>query len=279
MDRLADPEFAVGMIVVLGATGTTGRRIARRLGPDVRPASRSTGFDLADDSTWAAALDGVESAYLIEPSVPMTGDRIPRLVQAAVDAGIRRLVFLSAGGIDHADHPLEPAEQAVRGSGLAWTILRPTWFMQNFTEGPWRQAILDGELALPAGHGTTPFIDADDIADVAVAALTGNGHAGEIYVLTGPRAVGFGEAVDLIASRIGRPARYVDVAPEEYVRRQVADGVPIRMAQLLTGILVAVREGHGGEVADGVERALGRKARSFEEFVQGISLSFEQMFW
>ncbi|WP_410609720.1 NAD(P)H-binding protein [Amycolatopsis sp. lyj-109] len=262
-------------ILIVGGTGKTGRRITRRLraaGQAVRTASRTGGdiaFDLADPATWAPALEGVTAAYVVEPHLRASGDRIPRFVAGAVAAGVRRLVLLSAGGVGQADdrHPLKAAEQAVRACGLDWTILRPDWFSQNFSEGPWLPGVLAGSLSLPAGEGRTPFIDAEDIAEVAAAALTEDHHGGRTYQLTGPRAISFGEAADLIGKATGRTIRYTDVAPEAHTERQVADGIPPDIARLLTGILVAIRDGSAPEPTDGVERALGRAARAFEDYV------------
>ncbi|NBH03213.1 NAD(P)H-binding protein [Amycolatopsis sp. SID8362] len=262
-------------ILIVGGTGKTGRRITRRLraaGRPVRTASRTGGdiaFDLADPATWAPALEGVTAAYVVEPTLQASGDRIPRFVAEAAAAGVRRLVLLSAGGVGEADdsHPLKAAEEAVRASGLDWTILRPDWFSQNFSEGPWLPAVLAGTLSLPTGDGRTPFIDAEDIAEVAAAALTEDRHAGRIYQLTGPRAISFGEAADLIGRATGRTIRYVDVAPEAHIERQVANGIPPGVARLLTGVLVAIRDGVVPEATDDVERALGRPARPFEDYV------------
>ncbi|MFD0502268.1 SDR family oxidoreductase [Streptomyces chiangmaiensis] len=209
-------------ILVLGGTGTTGRRIARRLtskGLPVRTASRTGGdthFDLDDPATWAPALDGAAAVYLVEPSLQPGLDqraRIPRLVADAVAAGVRRLVLLSAHGVGRADdsHPLKAAEQAVRDSGADWTILQPDWFAQNFSESFWLPGILTGTLALPTGDGRTPFVDAEDIAEVAAAALTEDRHSGQTYQLTGPQAIGFGEAADLIATATGRTVRHLDI--------------------------------------------------------------------
>jgi uncharacterized protein YbjT (DUF2867 family) len=264
-------------ILILGGTGKTGRRIAEHLraaGRPVRSASRTGGdidFDLDDPNTWAPALDGVTAAYLIEPNLQAASTdrqgRIPRLVTEAVAAGVRRLVLLSAGGADHDHHPLKPAEQAVRGSGVEWTILRPDWFAQNFSESSWRPGILSGNLTLPTGDGRTPFIDATDIAEVAASALTQDRHNGQVYVLTGPRAISFGEATDLIAKATGRTIRHIDVDPEVYVEQQVADGIPRDVAQILTGVFTAIRNGQAAALADGVQRALGRPPRPFEDYV------------
>jgi uncharacterized protein YbjT (DUF2867 family) len=259
-------------ILILGGTGKTGRRVARRLkaaDQPVRTASRTGGdipFDLDNTTTWAPALNGVTAVYVMEPNLQT---RIPRFVAEAVAAGVHRLVLLSAHGVGEADdsHPLKAAEQAVRGSGVDWTILRPDWFSQNFSEGPWLPGVLDGTLSLPTGDGCTPFIDAEDIAEVAAAALTEDRHSGHVYQLTGPRAISFGEAADLIGKATGRTIRHVDVDPEAFIGRQAANGVPPHGARLLADLYVAIRDGQGSALSDGVERALGRPARPFEDYV------------
>ncbi|TYB49412.1 NAD(P)H-binding protein [Actinomadura chibensis] len=265
--------------LVLGGTGKTGRRVADRLraaGRTVRTASRTSGdvpFDLADPGTWAAALDGVAAVYVVEPNPYPGGDpdargRVPRFVAAAGAAGVRRLVMLSAPGGSEPGTPLWDAERAVRDSGADWTILRPTWFSQNFSEAFFLRGVLSGRLSLPTGDGRTPFVDAVDIADVAVSALTGaDRHAGQVYDLTGPRAIGFGEAADLIGRATGRDVRYADVTPEAFVEEQVAAGLPAHAARLLAGLLTIVRDGGAAAVADGVEKALGRPPRRFEDYV------------
>jgi uncharacterized protein YbjT (DUF2867 family) len=260
-------------ILILGGTGKTGRRVARRLhaaGLPVRTASRTGGdlpFDLDDPATWAPALDGVTAAYVMEPSTDRR-ERIPRFVTEAVAAGVRRLVLLSAPGVEtDDDHPLRAAEQAVRGSGAEWTIVRPTWFAQNFSEAFFLPGILEGTLTLPTGDGRTPFVDAEDIAEVAASALTEDRHGGQVYELTGPRAISFGEAAGLIGEATGRDVRHVDVDPEVFAGRQIAAGVPPHVARLYTGLYAAIRDGRAAAPSDGVERALGRPARTFEDYV------------
>ena len=261
-------------ILILGGTGKTGRRVARRLdaaGRPVRTASRTGGdvrVDLDDPATWGPALDGVTAAYLVEPG---HRGRLSGFVAEAVAAGVRRLVLLSAPGADDSGHPHPADERAVRGSGVDWTILRPTWFAQNFSESFWRPGILAGTLALPTGDGLVPFVDAEDIAEVAVGALTDDRHRGRVYELTGPRAIGFAAAAGVIGTATGRSIRYVDVDPDVFVERQVAAGVPAEVARGLSGLLAVVRDGSGAALADGVERALGRPARSFEDYVAGAA--------
>jgi uncharacterized protein YbjT (DUF2867 family) len=198
--------------------------------------------------------------------------RIPRFVAAAVAAGVQRLVLLSAPGVEGNEaHPLWRVEEATKSSGLMWTIVRPTWFAQNFSEAFWLPGILAGSLALPTGDGATVFVDAEDIADVAAAALTRDGHNGETYVLTGPRAISFGEAVDLIGEATGRTIRHVDISPEAFTQAQIADGVPADVARQLTGLYTAIRDGEAPSVFDGVQRALGRQPRAFEDYVSAAA--------
>lgn len=262
--------------LILGGTGKTGRRIASRLtaaGHEVRTAGRTGGdvrLDLDDPATHAPALAGITAAYLLEPG-SIEGDnnppRIAALVDAAVAAGVRRLVLLSAPGADNEHHPLHATEQAVRGSGLEWTVVRPGWFAQNFSEDFWLPAVRSGTLALPAGQGRVPFVDAEDIADVAASALTEDRHAGQVYELTGPRALGFGEAAELIAAASGRPLRYLDVTPEAYRDQQIANGVPPKAAERLAGLVAMGSTGALEGLSDGIEKALGRAPRRFEDFV------------
>ncbi|OLE20346.1 MAG: NmrA family transcriptional regulator, partial [Catenulispora sp. 13_1_20CM_3_70_7] len=217
-----------------------------------------------------AALEGVTAAYLVEPSLDADAEnppRIARLVTAAVAAGVSRLVLLSAPGADFEGHPLHTTDRAVRESGVEWTVLRPNWFSQNFSEAFWLPAIRSGTLALPTGEGRVPFIDAEDIADVAIAALTEDRHAGQVYELTGPRAIGFGEATELIAAASGRSLRYVDVSPDDFLQQQLSHGLPAADAERMTKLLVSISTGEGERLQDGVEQALGRAPRRFEDFV------------
>ncbi|MWA00253.1 NAD(P)H-binding protein [Actinomadura sp. LD22] len=264
--------------LILGATGKTGRRIVRRLrasGHRVRTASRTgsdVAVDLGDPATWPAALDGATAVYLLEPvlqPVPDRDARIPKFVAEAVSAGVRRLVLLSAHGVGDAgdDHPLKSAERAVRESGTGWTILRPGWFAQNFSESFWRPWVLSGTLAVPTGDGRTPFVDAEDIAEVAADALTDGRHNGRIYQLTGPRAVSFAEAAELIGKATGRTIRHVDVTPEAFTERLASHGVHPDAARMLAGLLANIREDREAAVSDGVERALGRPAKPFEDYI------------
>lgn len=283
MDRLRSPGLGGDMdnILIVGGTGKTGSRLAqclREAGHGARSAARIRGdvlVDLDSPTTWPAALDGVTAAYLMEPEIQATEEgqrRVPRFVDAAVAAGVRRLVLLSTPGVDGNEaHPLWRVEEAIKNSGLTWTIVRPTWFAQNFSEAFWLPGIRQGSLALPTGEGATAFVDAQDIADVAAAALTQDGHHGETYVLSGPRAISFGEAAHLIGEATGRTVRHVDISPEDFTRAQIADGVPAGVAAQLTALYVAIRDGEAATVEDGVPRALGRRPRAFEDYVSAAA--------
>ncbi|MFD8532852.1 NAD(P)H-binding protein [Streptosporangium canum] len=264
-------------ILVLGGRGKTGRRVVARLtdlGLPVRVASRSasahpsslTGFDWDDPGTWASALDGAGAVYIVFPNEYPDIATVQAFVAAAADGGVRRLVLLSARDAGYAGEPF--AERAVRESGLEWTILRPSWFAQNFSEGLFAGAVRAGELVLPAGDGREAFVDAEDIADVAVSALAQDGHAGQVYELSGPRPLSFGTAVSMIAEAGGRSIRYRHVEPATYAAELATWGVPADLADILAWLLDAIGHGSGDYVSDGVQRALGREPRAFEEYVK-----------
>jgi len=151
--------------------------------------------------------------------------------------------------------------------------VRSPWFAQNFSEDYWREGILNGELALPAGDVAEPFVDADDIADVAVAALTDDRHIGELYTLTGPRLLTFAEAVEEIARVTGREIGYVRVSIDEFAAAAAAQGVPPEFVELLTYLFSEVLDGRTAHLADGVQRALGREPRDFTDYARDAAAS------
>jgi uncharacterized protein YbjT (DUF2867 family) len=259
-----------GTILVVGGTGKTGRRVAERLEAlrvPVRIGSRSAQppFDWEDPATWAPALRGVESAYVTyypDLAVPGAAEKVRALAEAAVGSGVRRLVLLSGRGEEGAKR----GEDAVRASGAEWTILRCAWFNQNFSEGFFQEQVLAGEVALPAGSVREPFLDADDIADVAVEALTGDDHVGQLYELTGPRLLTFAEAVGEIGRATGRKIRYAQVSMDEYKALLAEHQVPADFVWLIDYLFTEVLDGRNAHLTDGVQRALGRKPRDFSEY-------------
>ncbi|ALL66521.1 Putative nucleoside-diphosphate-sugar epimerase [Paraburkholderia caribensis MBA4] len=262
-------------ILVLGSTGKTGRRVAERLtarGADVRHGSRSgtPPFDWADRASWGPALEGVKAVYISYfPDLAVDGaaDDIQAFTRLAVQSGVRRLVLLSGRGETEAQR----CEDIVRESGVGWTLLRASWFAQNFSEAHFLEPILAGELALPVGDIGEPFVDADDIADVAVAALTEDGHAGQLYELTGSRMWTFGDAVAEIASAAGRPIRFMRVTMSEYVAAMEAAQLPPDMIGLIRYLFTEVLDGRNASVQDGVLRAIGRRPREFGDYVRATA--------
>jgi uncharacterized protein YbjT (DUF2867 family) len=264
-------------ILVLGGTGKTGRRVAERLRArnlPVRLGSRSgtPPFDWEKPETWAPAVQGVGSVYVSyypDLAVPGAVEVVGSFANLAVREGVPRLVLLAGRGEAEA----ELAEQAVRDSGADLTIVRATWFMQNFSEDYMVEHILAGAIALPAGDTPEPFVDADDIADVAVAALTDDKHIGELYELTGPRLLTFGEAAEEISNATGRDIPYVPVSLEEHAAVAGEQGVPADVIDLLTYLFSEVLDGRNAHVTDGVQRALGREPRDFREFAREAAAS------
>jgi uncharacterized protein YbjT (DUF2867 family) len=258
--------------LVLGGTGKTGRRVTERLtalGVPVRIGSRSgePPFDWEKPETWAPALRGVKSVYISyypDLAVPGAVEVVGSFARLAVEKGVPRLVLLAGRGEAEA----ELAEHAVRDSGADLTIVRATWFMQNFSEDYMIEHVLSGEIALPAGDTPEPFVDADDIADVAVAALTDDKHIGELYELTGPRLLTFGEAAEEISKATGRDIPYVPVSLEEHAATAAEQGVPADVIELLTYLFSEVLDGRNAHVTDGVQRAFGREPRDFREFAR-----------
>ena len=264
-----------GLTLVLGGTGKTGRRVAERLasrGVPTRIASRSAipAFDWNDPDTWDAALEGVVAAYVSyapDLAIPGATDTIRAFVQRAVEKKVRRLVLLSGRGEEEA----QLCERIVQDSGIEWTVVRASWFNQNFSEGEFLGMVLDGAITLPAGDVPEPFVDADDIADVAVAALTEDGHDGQIYEVTGPRSLTFAEATAEIASAAGRRIEFVQIPPEAFAAGIAESGAPADIAWLLDYLFGTVLDGRNAHVCDGVQRALGRAPTDFAEYARRIA--------
>jgi uncharacterized protein YbjT (DUF2867 family) len=262
-------------ILVLGGTGKTGRRVAKRLigrGVPTRVGSRvgDPPFDWNDRSTWAPALQGVRAVYVSyypDLAVPGAVETVGAFADLAVESGVPRLVLLAGLGEPEAEH----AEEAVRDSGAALTILRATWFAQSFSEDYLREQVLRGEVTVPAGEALVPFVDAEDIADVAFAALTGDAHIGRLYELSGPRLQTFGGAVEEIAQAAGREIRYVSVTMEEHAAASAEQGVPGEVIELLTYLFGLLLDGRYARLGDGMQRALGREATDFGEYARGAA--------
>jgi uncharacterized protein YbjT (DUF2867 family) len=278
MDRPALTYFNAGMstnTLVLGGTGKTGRRVVERLrakGVPVRVGSRSLPFDWNDDSTWPAALDDVTAVYVSYfPDLAVAGapETVGAFARLAAECGVERLVLLSGRGEPEAQR----AEQALIAAGTQWTVVRCSWFAQNFSEAFMREGVLAGELALPAGEIPEPFVDVEDIAEVATLALTEDGHHGQVYELTGPRALRFDEAVAEIAAATGRPLRFAPVPVDTFTDGMIEAGVPDDEAALVAFLFTEVLDGRNAQPQDGVQRALGRAPRDFGEYARTAAAS------
>ena len=259
-------------VLVLGATGKTGSRVAQRLqalGQSIRLGSRthSSPFDWYTPSTWPAVCQGMRAVYLtFQPDLasPQAPAIIESFVRVAQQNGIRQMVLLSGRGEPQA----QACEQAIMNSGLNWTILRASWFNQNFSEGYLLEAVLSGLVALPAGNIPEPFIDADDIADVAVVSLTQEGHAHQVYELTGPHLLTFDEAINTIAQATGRRIEFKSVPIEAYHATLLEHDVPEPYIELLLHLFVQTLDGRNAQLADGVQRVLGRQPIDFSTYVR-----------
>lgn len=259
-------------ILVLGATGKTGRRIVERLtaqGRPVRHGSRQANppFDWENRDAWEAALSGVSAVYISyypDLAAPGAPAAIEELTVRAAKAGVERLVLLSGRGEEAA----QQCERIVRGSGIPSTLIRASWFAQNFSESFLLDAVQSGTVALPASDVGEPFVDADDIADVAVAALAEQGREGRLYEVTGPRLLTLREAVATIAEATGRALRYVQVTPAQYEEGMAEAGVPRDYASLVMDLFTTVLDGRNASLADGVQQALGRPPRDFRDYAK-----------
>ena len=266
-----------GLTLVLGATGKTGRRVVQRLsekGHAVRNGSRQSDppFDWDDKSIWDAVLDGVKAVYISyapDLAIPGATDAVRAFVERAVKHDVRRLVLLSGRGEEEA----QECELIIQRPEIEWTVVRCGWFSQNFSEGEFLDMVLAGEIALPAGEVGEPFVDVDDIADVAVAALTEDGHVGQVYELTGPRLLTFAEAVDEISQATGRAIQYIQIPHEAFAGGIAEAGLPEDIAWLLNYLFATVLDGRNASLGDGVQKALGREPRDFADFCRAAATS------
>jgi uncharacterized protein YbjT (DUF2867 family) len=265
------------MALVLGGTGKTGARVAARLtglGLPVRTAARHGGdtrFDWDDPATHRNAVEGADRVYLIAPVMRTRfAPQVSAFLDLAEAAGVRHVTYLSAYGIEFA-----PAEVALRAveldlmgrSTLTYSIVRPAWFMQNFSETFLRP--VDGAIAVPTGKGGEAFVDAGDIAAVAAATLADpEGHAGAEYAPTGPEVLTVSDAADIIGSVTGRPVRHVDIDRRSWLDSVTASGVPAEYGEMLKILTETVSSGRGSRPNGDVEKVTGAPPRNFTDFAK-----------
>ena len=259
-------------ILVIGATGKTGKRVAQRLearGLSFRPGTRRSAipFDWETPETWTASLQGIKAAYVAyspDLAVPSAHGVIADFVKAAEAAGLRRIVLLS----ERNEARAQACEQLLKDSSLEWTILQPSWFMLNFSEGGFLPGVLAGEVAVPDSGAPEPFVDLEDVADVAVAALTEDGHTGQVYEITGSELLTWDQATAKVARASGREVSYRSITPQEFETTLIAEGFPKEDAEFVATLVAQILDGKNASTADGLQRALRREPRSFAQFAQ-----------
>ncbi|MDR2988532.1 MAG: NAD(P)H-binding protein [Nocardiopsaceae bacterium] len=259
-------------VLVLGGTGKVGRRVADRLtarGVPVRIGARSATptFDWNNPATWSRVLEGAQNvfiSYAPDIAVPGAPQAVNQFTKQAATAGVERVVLLSGRGEEEA----EAAERLVRHGPLPWTIVRCSWFAQNFSEHFLLDPILEGQVALPVDTVTEPFVDCDDIAEVAAEALLDDRHAGQLYELTGPRLLTFSDAIGEIARASARPIRFTTITPEEFAAGLTYAGLHRDEVSLVSYLFSTVLDGRNSSLTDGVERALGRPPRDFADYAR-----------
>ncbi len=263
------------LVLVLGGTGKTGRRIAARLkdkGVPVRIGSRSAApaFDWSREDGWDACLEGVTAAYItLAPDLAMPGstDLIRAFCEQAKRHGVKRLVLLSGRGEAEA----QACEKIVQDAGADWTIVRASWFHQNFSEGAFIDMVLAGQITLPVSDVKEPFVDVDDIADVAAAALTEPGHAGEVYEVTGPRLMTFADVAAEISKASAREVAFVEIPHAAFLKGVADSGAPKEVVWMMDYLFSTVLDGRNAYLTDSVQRALGREPRDFADYARDVA--------
>jgi uncharacterized protein YbjT (DUF2867 family) len=264
-------------ILILGGKGKTGRRVAEQLdarGVSYRLASRSSEqrFDWYDESTWSPTVADIDTAYLAPPVGPTGLAQAGRFIQQAAAEGLRRVVLLSGRGVGSPGRDFAvyesgvELENSVRGSGADWTIVRPAWFAQNFSEDFLYDHVAGGEIRLAAGDGGEAWIDTDDVGDVMTAALLDERHTGQTYSLSGPRTLTMDEVAAELSTVTGRQVKYVDLEPEEFVAELASFGQPLEDAEAVRDLFAVIRHHRSEYVSDGVQEVLGRAPREFADW-------------
>ncbi|WOO42594.1 NmrA family NAD(P)-binding protein [Rubellicoccus peritrichatus] len=275
--QTSNADVAAAPFLVIGGSGKTGRRVVERLesmGLAVRSASRSSSpsFDWHDSSNWGDVLAGVKALYVTyhpDLSVPGASDHIRELLAVSKMQGVERVVLLSGRGEEEA----QLCERLVLNSSIPATIVRCGWFNQNFSESFFRDLLMGGTLAVPNANVGEGYADADDIADVVTVALTEDGHAGQIYELTGPELLTFREVAKIFTEVTGHDIKVVDVSREAFVEGLRAAQLPDDMVGLVDYLFNEVLDGRNASLSDGVQRVLGRPPRDFRSFLQKAHLA------
>ena len=260
-------------ILVLGGTGKTGRRIVERLntlGHHVRVGSRSANpsFDWNNPAGWPEVLEGIEAVYITyqpDLAVPGAKEAVAALTKVAKEKGVKKMVLLSGKGEIEA----ERCEQIVLNSGINSTVIRASWFNQNFSESFFLPPIQAGVVALPMSHLGAPYVDANDLADVAVKLLLSDDHQGEIYELTGPQLWNFEEITRAIAKATGRDLKFIPISLGDFVTALKEQDVPSDVVWLMEYLFTEVLDNPKNQmVTNDIEKLLGRPPVDFLQYVE-----------
>ena len=264
-------------ILVVGNSGKTGARVEQRLQAQGWPTcgvSRSTNpaFSWNDPDTWPEVLKGVQSAYVTfypDLAIPASEQMMRDFIRVAMESGMKHMVLLSGRGEEGA----ERAENILKNSGMAWNVVRANWFMQNFSEAFMIEGVLNGELMLPAGDVVEPFVDVDDIADVAVAALTQPKLQNRLFEVSGPRALSFAQCAAEISEATGYSVKYTQIAIEEFLGALRVQGQSDEVLWLMNELFTVVFDGRNSVPTHGVEEALGRQPTDFKQYLGKVMAS------
>lgn len=263
-------------ILVIGGTGKTGRRVVEQLttlNQNVRLGTRSNdpAFDWENPATYAKALRGMDRAYIVyypDLAVPGAKDAIEALTEVALREGLEKVVLLSGKGEKEA----EACEKIVANSGLNYTLVRASWFNQNFSESFLLDPILAGHVALPMPEAEIPFVDADDIAEVVTKTLLDDSYNGQTITVTGPRKLTFKEVVETIASGTNRNINFQPISLEEYAEAMKTAGLPSDYVWLFSYLFREVLGNpENQEVSNDIEKVLGRRATDFADYVKKVA--------
>lgn len=267
--------FELMTTLVIGSTGKTGKRVrqgleSRNISVKLGSRSASPAFDWEDQATWFSALEGVHSVYLTyypDLAVPKAPDDISQFCKVARAQGIEHIVLLSGRG----EPAAQQCENIVKASGVPWTIIRASWFNQNFSEGAFYDMVQSGVLALPISDVGEPFVDTDDIADVAIAALTEPGHKNKLYEVTGPRLLTFNDIAKELSEGLNTKVKFIAISSDRFEQEMIKQGVPSDTIDMLLFLFNEVLDGRNAYLTHGVEEALGRKPKDFSAFVNTLN--------